>query len=76
MSTKSNTLPWLLGAIFLLAMIMGAGPGTMLANRPAAWFGLPQLYVWGVFWCFVEIAVVIVAYVYVWKIPDDEEDAS
>lgn len=64
-------LGWLLAAIFALAMILGAGPGILFVNQPATWFGLPRLYVWGIFWCAVEIAVVVAAYLFVWKTNDE-----
>ncbi len=64
-------LGWILAAIFALAMILGAGPGVLLVNQPATWFGLPRLYVWGMFWCAVEIAVVVAAYLFVWKSGDE-----
>ena len=64
-------LGWILAAVFALAMILGAGPGILLVNQPATWFGLPRLYVWGMFWCAVEIAVVIAAYLFVWQTKDE-----
>ena len=74
MPSRSRNLAWLLAAIFALAMFMGAGPGMLLANEPATWFGFPRLYVWGLFWCLVEASVVIVAYFFVWQLPDDKQD--
>ncbi len=62
-----SKLGWILAVIFAGAMLMGAGPGILLVNQPSTWFGLPRLYVWGIFWCTVEIGVVVVAYCYVWK---------
>jgi hypothetical protein len=64
-------LGWILAAVFALAMILGAGPGVLLVNQPATWFGLPRLYVWGMFWCAVEIAVVVAAYLLVWTTNDE-----
>jgi hypothetical protein len=61
----------ILVAVFAVAMIMGAGPGILLVNQPATWFGLPRLYVWGMIWCAVEIAVVIAAYLFVWETKDE-----
>ena len=61
----------ILAAVFALAMILGAGPGILFVNQPATWFGLPRLYVWGMFWCTVEIVVVITAYFCVWTTNDE-----
>ena len=61
----------ILAAVFALAMILGAGPGILLVNQPATWFGLPRLYVWGMFWCAVEIVVVTAAYLFVWQTSDE-----
>jgi hypothetical protein len=64
-------LGWILAGVFAFAMILGAGPGILFVNQPEMWFGLPRLYVWGMFWCTVEIAVVVVAYVFVWRTNDE-----
>ena len=69
-------LPWLLAAIFALAMLMGAGPGILLINEPKTWFGYPRLYVWALVWCSVEAAVILAAYFFVWRSPDEERDES
>ncbi len=64
-------LGWILAAVFALAMVMGAGPGILLVNQPTTWFGLPRLYVWGMFWCAVEVVVVMAAYLFVWQTHDE-----
>jgi len=66
-------LGWILAAVFAMAMILGAGPGILLefVNQPTTWFGLPRLYVWGMFWCAVEMAVVVLAYLFVWTTNDE-----
>jgi len=64
-------LGWILTAIFALAMFLGAGPGILIVNQPATWLGLPRIYVWGIFWCAVEITVVVVAYRFVWTTNDE-----
>ena len=50
---------------------MGPGPGLYLINDFAAnggtLLGAPALYTWAVFWCAVEAAVVITAYLTIWK---------
>jgi len=64
-------LGWLLATVFGVAMLLGAGPGVLLVNEPGTWFGFPRLYVWGMFWCAVEVAVVVAAYLLVWTADDE-----
>ncbi len=72
---KTKRLTWLLSALFILALVMGPGPGLYLINGYAASggmiLGLPALYFWAVFWCAVEAGVVIAAYKLVWKNSSD-----
>jgi len=60
--------------IFLLALFMGPGPGIYLVNpvpgEPATRrvvLGMPIVYVWAVFWFFVQLAVVVIAYFRLWS---------
>ena len=60
--------------LFLLAVFMGAGPGLHLINPdpldPTATFlafGLPRIYVWGLFWYAVQFAVIFYAYTKIWR---------
>ena len=69
-----------LGLVFLFAMLMGPGPGLYLVNPDPAdpnarffFFGMPVVYVWAVFWFFVQAAVVVIAYVRLW---DDRNEAA
>jgi hypothetical protein len=68
--TKSR-LKWVLGGVFLFALIMGPGPGIYLVNGYAAKggtiLGMPALYFWAVLWFLVEAAVVLTAYLTIWK---------
>jgi|TARA_Y100000758_G_scaffold234427_1_gene170951 hypothetical protein len=64
--------------LFLLAIFMGAGPGLHLINPdpldPDAdflAFGLPVIYVWGLFWYVVQFAVILYAYKYLWRGGED-----
>lgn len=66
-----HSLGWALALLFALAMIMGAGPGMELINKPEPLFGLPALYVWGLAWYGVQVFVVVAAFLFVWR---DEED--
>ena len=75
MSNRKH-LSWLLAAIFAFAMFMGTGPGMYLANDPRTWFGFPRLYIWALFWCSVEVAVIVAAYAFVWQTPDEEKERS
>lgn len=67
-----------LTAIFILAFVMGPGPGIYLINPspgrdvPRVVFGIPVLYVWAVFWFFVMAATVFTAYKKVWTVEDSE----
>ena len=68
--TKSR-LKWVLGGVFLFALIMGPGPGIYIVNGYAAKggtiLGMPALYFWAVLWFLVEAAVVLTAYLTIWK---------
>lgn len=67
-----------LAALFLLAVVLGAGPGIHLVNPdpsdPSATFttfGLPTIYVWGLAWYAVQLTVIIIAYRRYWSRDDD-----
>ena len=64
----------LLTVIFLVALVMGPGPGAELIDGPAEnpniWFGIPALYVWVVIWFLVMAACIISAALTVWKDTD------
>lgn len=50
-----------LGALFLLATALGAGPGLLLVPAlPTTVLGMPALYVWFVFWFVVEVGIIAV----------------
>ena len=74
---KHRTMAFTLVAIFLIALIMGPGPGALMINSPGSepkfWFGMPALYVWAVLWFFVEAAVIIVAARFLWRKGQDNE---
>ncbi len=68
----------LLLLLFLLAMIMGSGPGLYLINpgpdAPRAAFtlgGLPIIYLWGLLWYAVQLGVILRAYTTYWQGGDD-----
>ena len=68
---------WVLTGFFVLALVMGPGPGLYLVNPdpsdPASFrtvLGLPIIYAWGLLWFTVQASVLIVAYFTVWN---DEE---
>jgi hypothetical protein len=60
----------MLGSMFVLAMLMGPGPGMAVANYPVSWGGLPALYVWGLLWYVVLVTVVTLCYVLLWRMDD------
>ncbi|MFW6124550.1 MAG: hypothetical protein ACOC46_00260 [Pirellulales bacterium] len=70
---RRRALGVVLAGLFALTMIMGTGPGVALVNRPVIVLGLPLVYVWGVAWYAVQVAVIAMAYWTVWR---DEEEAS
>lgn len=64
--------------LFLFAVFMGAGPGLRLINPdpldPNATFiafGVPVIYLWGLCWYAVQLAVILYAYLYCWQDRDD-----
>ncbi|MFT5525830.1 MAG: hypothetical protein ACI9G1_006063 [Pirellulaceae bacterium] len=67
MESRRKRLGWILAIAFVIAILMGPGPGMLLVNRPTAHFGLPDLYVWGLFWYVVEVGIVVLAYFFVWQ---------
>jgi len=68
---KNQKISWILATIFLLALIMGPGPGLYIVNDFAAkggsLFGIPILYVWAIFWFGVEAVVILFAYFVIWN---------
>lgn len=70
--TGRHLFGFILAIIFLLALFMGAGPGVELVNTPEPWFGLPSIYTWGLLWYVVQLAVVLLAFFFVWPKADDE----
>jgi hypothetical protein len=63
-----------LAIVFAAALLMGPGPGILLVNTPQPIFGLPAIYLWGLFWYAVEVGVVVLAYFFVWS--DDEDSGT
>ncbi len=60
--------------MFVLALIMGAGPGIYLINPdpndPEAVrfiYGMPIVYVWASFWFIVQASAVALSYFLIWK---------
>lgn len=68
-----TTLGRVLSGVLLVALLMGAGPGILLVNRPTLILGLPAIYFWGLVWYVVELTVVVLAYLFVWQ--DSEDDS-
>lgn len=71
---SERTLKHIVIAVFLLAMVMGPGPGLRLINPDASdpnatftFAGIPILYAWGLFWYFVQLVAIIIAYKKLWK---------
>lgn len=77
---KRQKLGRILAVAFVLALILGPGPGLRLINPDindpnAAYtvFGLPKVYAWGLFWYGVELAIILTAYFKIWR--SDEAEA-
>ncbi len=73
-SGRRRWLAVLLSATFVLAVLMGIGPGLYLINpNPAdpnatfTFLGVPRIYAWAVLWFFVQATVVLVAYFQLWN---------
>lgn len=69
----------LLAIVFIFAMAMGAGPGLYLINpseeaspTQMLFAGLPVIYVWGLMWYTVQMAIIIRAYTKHWKNEQDD----
>jgi len=84
MSDRSETgnkgLSIILTLVFILAMVMGPGPGVYLINPgpehegPAPpLIGLPIVYAWAVLWFGVQAVVLVTAYFTVWADQEEEE---
>ncbi|MFP6738288.1 MAG: DUF3311 domain-containing protein [Planctomycetota bacterium] len=78
--TGNKRLSIVLALVFILAMIMGPGPGVYLVNPgpdhegPAPnLLGLPVVYAWAVLWFGVQATVLVTAYFTVWSGEDEEE---
>jgi hypothetical protein len=54
----------------------GPAEASSFEGTPALWFGLPVLYVWGLFWYGVQAAVVVAAYVWVWRRPEADSEGA
>lgn len=62
---------WTIGLsiAFVVAMVMGPGPGVLLVNSPdpVPLVHLPPIYAWGLFWYAVQATVVVLAYWKLWR---------
>lgn len=74
MNNRRKTIGRWLTVAFVVAILLGPGPGLLLVNKANSRFGLPDLYVWGLLWFVVEVAIVVLAYFFVWT--DDTESDS
>ena len=66
-SRQERRIRTVLVIAFVIAMLMGVGPGVYLVNRAETILGLPLLYVWALFWYAVHIVIVITAYLFLWR---------
>lgn len=66
----SRFLSHFLTGLFLLVMTLATGPGVLLVNRPEQWWGVPVVYLWGIVWYFVILAIALIAYFKLWNSSD------
>ena len=78
--TGNKSLSIILTLVFILAMVMGPGPGVYLINPgpehegPApTLIGLPIVYAWAVLWFGVQAAVLVTAYFTLWSRNEEKE---
>jgi hypothetical protein len=78
--TGNKSLPIVLTLVFILAMVMGPGPGVYLIDPgpghegPApTLLGLPAIYAWAVLWFGVQAAVLVTAYFTLWSRNEEKE---
>ena len=78
---KRRKLGRVLAVAFIVALILGPGPGLRLINPdindPGAAFtilGLPKVYAWGLFWYGVELVIILTAYFKVWRGDNEESE--
>ena len=69
-----RVLTWVLSIAFVVALVMGPGPGVYLVNpdptttEPAATLmGMPIVYAWALFWYAVMAVIVLTAYFKLWQ---------
>ena len=68
MNTKQRRrLSIILMVAFLIAMLMGTGPGVLLVNRPSTFLGLPILYTWAILWYAVQVVIALIAFRWLWQ---------
>ena len=78
MTEESDKKPGVLGkvltVVFLVALMMGPGPGSTLvdgsAEEPNIMMGVPALYLWVVLWYAVMAGCVVVAATKLWRDED------
>ena len=61
----------IVAAVFLLALVMGPGPGSLLiaphGSEPKFALGIPTLYLWLVFWFLVLAGCVLFSAAKLWS---------
>ena len=72
--TKKSRLSLYLAIAMVITMLMGPGPGLRLVNPDVdevsvqfTFGGVPIIYVWGIFWFFIQVIIIVTAYFTVWK---------
>ncbi len=73
-AAPGRTLGWVLFIVFVIAVVMGTGPGIWLINPDVdgpsadfAWRGIPIIYLWGLLWYAVQLIVILTAAFTIWN---------
>ena len=82
-TSNRKKLSVILAIAMVFAMLMGPGPGLRLVNPdihdPNATYtlwGLPVIYLWGLFWFAIQLIIVYFAYSRLWNMEDDEKEVT
>jgi hypothetical protein len=76
-ASKRSLGRWL-SLAFIVALLMGPGPGALLiraapGESPVSIWGVPILYLWTVFWAVVMAAVVVLSSHFIWSVGERKD---
>ena len=64
---QRKKLAVILFLVYALSFLMSNGPGVLLVNSPGLVLGLAPVYLWAIFWYAIQVACLVLAFVFVWK---------